>query len=383
MRLFSARSAQLLLAIALSLICFGSLRGQETETESAEAEPVTVLDDEGRLVRFERDIAPILRSRCLECHGPEEAKADFRVDDVDTMMSYVEPEDVEGSMMFADFLVTDDEDTLMPPTSHGGPLSPGELALIRVWIEEGAVWPEGFELVAETQDDSEEAAAPEPEKLAPKTMGERIWVFQGYLHPATVHFPIAFFLLGAGFVVLGWKWPSVGTQIPLACLLLGALSAIAASAMGWAFAPEQGYGSGWSLFDWEREINVHRMSGAIVAVLAAIVALIALVALWKDSESMTKYWKIGLLALAAMVGLVGHQGGELSYGTDFYPKAFAILFGTDGEQAETETDDVDTDDADTSDATSESGDESQSGDQPERDDDAEQAETSEPTEESS
>ena len=32
-----------------------------------------------------------------------------------------------------------------------------------------------------------------------------------------------------------------------------------------------------------------------------------------------------------MVGAVGHQGGEMSYGADFYPKAFRILLGTSEE----------------------------------------------------
>lgn len=300
----------------------------DDEASSIEAEVVVVspLDEDGRLVRFERDVAPILRQHCLECHGPEDAKNDFRVDDVDSLMQYVESEDLESSTMYIDYLVTDDEDMLMPPTTHGGPLSAAELALIRVWIEEGAVWPDDFELVAESAE--ADAGPPVEPPAVPKTLGERVWAFQGFLHPATVHFPIAFFLLGALFVVLGWKWPSVGTQVPLACLLLGALSAIASTLMGWSFAPEQGYGSGWDPLNWGREVDVHRWSGVIVTALSAVVALVALVALWKDSDKLTSCWKVGLLVLAGMVGAVGHQGGEMSYGADFYPKAFRILLGT-------------------------------------------------------
>ena len=57
----------------------------------------------------------------------------------------LKPEDVESSSLFVDYLTIDDEDMLMPPESHGGPLKPGELALIRVWIEEGANWPEDYQ----------------------------------------------------------------------------------------------------------------------------------------------------------------------------------------------------------------------------------------------
>jgi uncharacterized membrane protein len=242
-------------------------------------------------------------------------------------MEYIEPEDIEASSIFIDYLTVDDEDMLMPPESHGGPLKPGELALIRVWIEEGASWPEGYQLVADSAAETVQPIV----VAAPQTLSERVWAAQGFLHPATVHFPIALFLLGGGFVVLVWKWPSVGTQIPLACLLLGALSAIAATAMGWSFASEQGFGSGWNILDWGREIDVHRWSGLIVTIVSSIFAIIALVAIWKDSESLTKTWKIGLLVCAGMVGTVGHQGGELSYGADFYPKAWRILVGDAGQ----------------------------------------------------
>ncbi len=309
-----------------ALVSVGVASAQDSQADpeiSAATETASPLDESGRLVRFERDIAPIFRAACLDCHGPKDAKNDFRVDDPEVLMEYIEPEDVESSSMFIDYLTVDDEDMLMPPESHGGPLQPGELALIRVWIEEGAHWPEGYQLVAEAA-----AVAAQPVVVAaPQTLAERVWSAQGFLHPATVHFPIAFFVLGAAFVVLGWKWPAVGTQIPLACLLLGALSAIAATAMGWSFATEQGFGNGWNIFDWGREIDVHRWSGLIVAIVSSIVAIIALVAIWKDSQSLTTTWKIGLLVCAGMVGAVGHQGGELSYGEDFYPKAWRILVG--------------------------------------------------------
>ncbi len=333
MRRYSVRFLQLTLIAFLSTATLAAVDAQDSESFS-------VLDDEGRLVQFERDVAPIFRDRCLECHGPEEAKSDFRIDDAELLMDYIEAEDAESSVLYTDYLVIDDADMIMPPLSKGGPLSSGELAVIRLWINEGAHWPEGYQLKAKSDGEAEVEPEPKQEAEAPKTLGDRIWVFQGYLHPATVHFPIALFLLGGAFVVFGWKWPSVGTQIPLACLLIGTLTAVSASAMGWAFAPIQGYGDGWSLFDWEREVNVHRMSGAISTIIAVVISVVALMALWKDSEKLTRIWKIGLLALAAMIGLVGHQGGELRYGKDFYPEAFRILLGTN-EDAEA-TDAADT-----------------------------------------
>ncbi|WP_372724874.1 c-type cytochrome domain-containing protein [Novipirellula sp.] len=287
--------------------------------------PAKILDDEGRMVNFQRDIAPIFVARCLECHGPKEAKNDFRVDDVDSLMGYVEAEDIESSSLYVDYLTTDDEDMLMPPAAHGGPLTPGELALVRVWISEGAHWPEGVPLLA-----SAETTPPVASEPLQRSLPERAWAFQGYLHPATVHFPIALLTVGALFVVLGMKWPEIGTQIPLACLILGALSSVAATAMGWSFATQQGY-AGWDRIDFDSEVFWHRWSGIIVTIMAVVLMVVAAVSVWKDSIAWTRIWKVGLLVVAGIVGLVGHQGGELSYGKDFYPKAFRVLFGTEGQ----------------------------------------------------
>ncbi|MGB7327390.1 MAG: c-type cytochrome domain-containing protein [Rubripirellula sp.] len=292
-----------------------------------DADESTPLDENGHLVQFGRDIAPLLRKHCLECHGPEDAKNDFRVDDREMMLDYLEPEDADSSTLYVDYLTIDDDDMLMPPRSHGGPLSASELALVKVWINEGADWPEDFMMDgSEVADSVDAVAAP-----APKSLFDRVWAAQGFLHPATVHFPIALLMFGAAFVVLGWKWPALGTQIPLACLLFGSVTAVSATLMGWSFATEQGYGS-WNRFDAEmmdREIFWHRWSGVIVSILSVGFAIVALLSLRGDRPKMNFVWKFGLLVCAAISGLVGHQGGEMSYGEDFYPKMFRTLLGTE------------------------------------------------------
>lgn len=309
------RSSHLLIALAAIIASFSSTN------LSAET---FALDDEGKLVNFERDIAPIFRTHCLECHQGDEAKADFRIDDRDNVLDYLEPEDAESSSIYADYLIAEDEDSLMPPRAHGGPLSAGDLSLVQVWINEGADWPDDFALVP--LDPNAEPAIP---AAVPTSLIARVWAAQGFLHPATVHFPIALLLFGGGFVVLGWKWPAIGTQIPLACLLIGALTSIVATAMGWSFSVERGYGS-WDRFDaamMDKEVFWHRWSAVIVTILATVFAIVALISLKKKSPRWTVAWKLGLLACAAMVGAVGHQGGEMSYGEDFYPKALRTLLG--------------------------------------------------------
>jgi Planctomycete cytochrome C len=238
------RLAASILAALVLMTCV--VHAQETEPAVEPAANVSPVTESGKLIQFERDIAPVLRSRCLRCHGPNDAKNDFRVDDSEIFLGYIEAGDHESSSLFVEYLTTDDAELLMPPKSHGGPLSASELALLRVWIDEGAEWPAGATVVQ--TESVEPAPASKPE--APKTLMGRVWAALGFLHPATVHFPIALFMLGAGFVVLGWKWPNVGFQIPLACLLLGTATAIASTTMGWSFAPERGH-EGWNLLDWD------------------------------------------------------------------------------------------------------------------------------------
>lgn len=319
------------LAVALGIGVWLLVSGLFAPAAFAEAD--LPLDEEGRLVRFERDIAPIFRDHCLACHGPEEEKAGFRIDDRELVLDYLVPEDADSSMLYTDYLASTDEDFLMPPKGHDDPLSAGELALVRVWIEEGADWPDDATVAAvdvtqakhaaenETVDPAEAASE---EKVASVGWPARVWAFQGYFHPAVIHFPIALLSVGGLFVIVGMKWPVMGTQVPLACLLLGAFSSVTASVMGWSFATELGY---MSLFNAETEIFWHRWSGIVVSAVALIFAFVALINLRRKSNALQNTWKVGLVVLAILIGMVGHQGGELHYGQDFYPKAFEKLLG--------------------------------------------------------
>ncbi|MGV3483136.1 MAG: c-type cytochrome domain-containing protein [Planctomycetaceae bacterium] len=305
----------------------------------ASGQDEATVDLPSRVVDFQRDIVPILESRCLECHGPEDAKNDFRVDDQDSFMGFIEPGDVDGSSLWTDYLRTDDTDLQMPPVDHGGPLTPAELALVNVWISEGADWPEGTSFrsrtVAVDPGDSEEVAKTiQVVPTKPTSLLARIWAFQGYLHPATVHFPIALLLMGGLFVLVGLKYPAFGESVAVVCLLMGTLSSIAASAMGWSFASRQGYGS-WDRVDLDSEIFWHRWSAMVVTLMAITASIAAMVWLRRGGVRLGQFWKLSLLVIAVLVGAVGHQGGELTYGKTFYREAFHLLLGTEPKPPET------------------------------------------------
>ena len=96
-------------------------------------------------VDFKRDIEPILKSRCLGCHGPKKQESGFRLDRRTSLLrggDYGEPAIVPGNPSKGTFLAAikaTDPDFRMPP--EGELLSKQQVALIERWVKEGAHWP--------------------------------------------------------------------------------------------------------------------------------------------------------------------------------------------------------------------------------------------------
>ncbi|MBL9190478.1 MAG: PSD1 domain-containing protein [Opitutaceae bacterium] len=99
-------------------------------------------------VDFVRDIQPILAGRCYDCHGLEEPKARLhlttgahaRAGGRSGLPALV-PGEPDKSELFLR-VVSPHEDEVMP--QKGDRLKPAEIALLRRWIEEGAVWPDNL-----------------------------------------------------------------------------------------------------------------------------------------------------------------------------------------------------------------------------------------------
>jgi mono/diheme cytochrome c family protein len=97
-------------------------------------------------VDFERDIRPLLLARCAGCHGPERQKGGLRLDQrAEALRGGVSgPVIIPGQSGASELWrrVTSREAVeQMPPT--GERLTPREVALLRAWIDAGAIWPSG------------------------------------------------------------------------------------------------------------------------------------------------------------------------------------------------------------------------------------------------
>lgn len=97
----------------------------------------------GGKIDFQRDVQPILRDRCVGCHGPELQMNGLRLDRrADAMrggsQSDIGPGNADGSRLYQR-LVGTRFGIQMPPVR---PLSAHEIETIKQWIDEGAEWPD-------------------------------------------------------------------------------------------------------------------------------------------------------------------------------------------------------------------------------------------------
>ena len=96
-------------------------------------------------VDFDTEIRPLLQDRCVRCHGAKKNNADLRLDAKPHAFQGGEsgPAIVAGNSaksLLYQRIVESDEDVRMPPDDE--PLSAGEIAAIKQWIDAGALWPE-------------------------------------------------------------------------------------------------------------------------------------------------------------------------------------------------------------------------------------------------
>ncbi|MFN7922707.1 MAG: SUMF1/EgtB/PvdO family nonheme iron enzyme [Bryobacteraceae bacterium] len=95
-------------------------------------------------VDFKRDVAPLLEQTCVGCHGPAKADGGLRVDSPERIRSAITPRQPDRSGLYLRAAVPVGKPGAMPP---GGPgLTREQLAVLRQWIAEGAVWPAGVTL---------------------------------------------------------------------------------------------------------------------------------------------------------------------------------------------------------------------------------------------
>lgn len=128
----------------------------------------------------------------------------------------------------------------------------------------------------------------------------------GRMHPAIVHFPIALVTVAA--VLETWQLvrrkPGLNPATPV-CLVLGALSAIAASTFGWLWDSYEPGG---------KNVDLHQWIG-IGATVAAVLAVLLLVKAAQSAPARAAL-RVFVFGSAAAVGATGYLGGDLVHGNN-------------------------------------------------------------------
>lgn len=247
------------------------------------------------------EVRTVFSAKCGQCHSERltNPKGHFGyVTDLRRVAAnskILVPFDAERSKLWQDI---EDED--MPPdNAKAGPLTDAEKGLIRWWIDAGAPAP---------QSTSSDMAALSRAPRRPMSSGERLLRFAGRFHVMVVHFPIA--LLVAAALAEGWLMWMGRSETSAAvryCVLLGAIGAVAAAALGWARVPFVGFaGAGQTLL-------LHRWAGTAAGGLAVLAALLSeRDVLWSRRSGA---FRAALFSCALLVGIAGHLGGTLVHGT--------------------------------------------------------------------
>ena len=134
--------------------------------------PVPVFsEDKSGDVRFNRDIRPILASRCFKCHGPDLKKGGLNLQDpisaareLKTGHTAVVPGRSEASELIRRVRASDESER-MPP--QGNPLTAKQIASLRAWIEQGAEWPDSLANETEAPPLNPKAIAMQADVLPP------------------------------------------------------------------------------------------------------------------------------------------------------------------------------------------------------------------------
>lgn len=133
------RAVAVLLAAGISVAAAALLHAQDpvVATAAGEASP--------RAIDYERDVKPILKSKCFGCHGPKQAQSGLRLDLRQNALRggdygvVIVPGHASDSALIQ--RVTGSSAALQMPPDDEPPLDHDEIETLRAWIDQGAEMP--------------------------------------------------------------------------------------------------------------------------------------------------------------------------------------------------------------------------------------------------
>lgn len=143
-------------------------------------------------VDFTTQVKPLLEGTCIHCHGADKQEGDYRMDTMAAAFAggenypkeVIVPKDAEASAVYWMTAEPHDSADIMPPKK---PLSVEQQEILKTWITEGAIWPEGVVLEEKPRMDFKVNILPLLSRGGPFKAEEqrmlRLWVEQGAVWP--------------------------------------------------------------------------------------------------------------------------------------------------------------------------------------------------------
>lgn len=103
-------------------------------------------------IDFVKNVQPILETDCVSCHSGEHIEGNYDITTREMALTSgdnapsIRPFNAEHSPFYTSTVLPKDDEHLMPPTKEGGPLSKESTDILKLWIEQGAIWPEDLKL---------------------------------------------------------------------------------------------------------------------------------------------------------------------------------------------------------------------------------------------
>lgn len=227
----------------------------------------------------------LFAAKCAECHGSHLAEPKGDIGFILDVPRLIEEHLVVPGKPDASDVFTEIVKGKMPPADSGvEAVTAAELAALRAWI----------------------AGTPVPAAAAVSAGAPKPLVLLGRLHPVIVHFPIALLIVAAFAELLDVvRRAASHVQTRNFCLSLGAISAVAATGLGWLMA--------WADAKSGDVLELHRWLGTASAAIACGAAIVAM--RMKGHPAVTRG---SLILAAAVVSTAAHFGGVLVFGPNFF-----------------------------------------------------------------
>ncbi|MEK7415272.1 MAG: c-type cytochrome domain-containing protein [Planctomycetota bacterium] len=241
---------------------------------------------------FESKVRPILTTACLECHGELKQKSKLRLDSLEAMLKggkslgpALIPGDPSTSPLMRAVRWEGDEDFHMPPNKH---LTTAQIGDLAHWVSIGAPWPDGTVTAV----------------LSPPSAGPPL---VGRIHPIVVHLPIACLLLAALSELLALRRGAIWRPTTALLVLIGTLGSAVAIVSGLQLASDQSA----DLLDRHELLGWLTLTGALIA------SALLIIERWVP---MRRWLLLAvLIGTAILVAATGHIGGQMAWGRDWLP----------------------------------------------------------------